>query len=55
MSKKYGEMTTGIMIIGEDYVFERPQNDYLPNQVIHLKAKNRLRNEQRARSKGRGL
>ena len=34
-------------VIGEDYVLERPKEDYLPNVYIHLKAKNELRAEQR--------
>ena len=30
-------------IIGEDFEFERPKDDYLPNFYIHAKAKNELR------------
>lgn len=35
-------------VIGDDYVFERLKDDYLPNTYIHLKAKNELRAEQRS-------
>lgn len=38
-------------VIGEDYAFERPKEDYLPNVYIHLKAKNELRAVQRNRYK----
>lgn len=36
-------------VIGKDYVFDRPKDDYLPNTYRHLKAKNELRAEQRYR------
>ena len=31
--------------IGENYVFERPKNDYLPNVYNFLKGKNELRDD----------
>lgn len=37
-------------LIGEDYVFDRPKDDYLPNVYTHLKAKNELRQEIRERA-----
>ena len=38
-------------VIGEDYIFERPKGDYLPNVYRRLSAKNELRAEQRQRLK----
>jgi len=34
-------------IIGDDFEFERPKDDYLPNFYIHAKAKNEVRQELR--------
>jgi len=34
-------------VIGEDFVFDRPQDDYLPNVFEFLMGKNELRAEQR--------
>ena len=34
-------------VIGEDYMFDRPQDEYLPNVYQFLKGKNELREHQR--------
>lgn len=38
-------------VIGENYMFERPKEDYLPNVYRWLSAKNELRTEQNKRLK----
>lgn len=38
--------------VGEDFVFDRPRHDYLPNVYLYAKAKNELRAEIRAKLTG---
>lgn len=42
-----------LSIVGDDYVFQRPKESYLPNVYIHLKAKNELRQQLRTTITGK--